>query len=70
MKEYSHEQIQFVFEQFKARTKHEIASIITEWLPQFKSKMPPIRKPWMCEDYHMGMFDALALAITHFYLSD
>ena len=68
--EYSQEQIQFVFEQFKARTKHEIAKTIVDWLPQFKTKMPPIRKPWMCEDYHMGMFDAIALAITHFYLTD
>jgi len=70
VREYSQEQIAFVFEQFKAWTKYEIAKLISEWLPQFKGKMPRIRKPWMCEDYHMGMFDAMALAITHFYLRE
>ncbi len=70
VREYSQEQIRFVFEQFKALTKREIAECITTWLPQFKDKLPKIRKPWMCEDYHMGMFDAMALAITHFYLTE
>lgn len=67
--EYSKEQIKFVFEQFNANTKHDIAKLITGWLPQFKNKLPKLRKPWMCEDYHMGMFDAIALALTHFYLT-
>ena len=70
VKTYSQEQIRFVFEQFKVYTKYEIAKRITEWLPQFKKKMPRFRKPWMCEDYHMGMFDAMALALTHFYMTD
>lgn len=70
VKEYTQEQIRFVFEQFKAHTKYQIATLIVEWLPQFRQKMPKIRKPWMCEDYHMGMFDAIALAITHFYLTE
>ena len=70
VKEYSQEQIRFVFEQFKAYTKRDIAKRITEWLPQFQKKMPKIRKPWMCEDYHMGMFDAVALGLTHYYMTD
>jgi Holliday junction resolvasome RuvABC endonuclease subunit len=70
VKEYSQEQIAFVFEQFKAYTKYQIAQRIVEWLPQFARKMPKIRKPWMCEDYHMGMFDAMALALTHYYMTE
>ncbi len=70
VQEYTREDIRLVFEQFGARTKYEIAGKITEDLERFKKKMPDLRKPWMPEDYHMGMFDALSLAITHFYLSD
>lgn len=70
VKAYSQEQIRFVFDQFKVYTKYEIAKRITEWLPQLQKKMPRFRKPWMCEDYHMGMFDAIALALTHFYITE
>jgi hypothetical protein len=66
---YSRAQIRFVFSEFKAKTKYEIARTIVKWLPQFKHQMPTFRKPWMAEDYHMGMFDALSLVVTHFYQS-
>jgi hypothetical protein len=66
---YGRDQIRFVFEQFKAVTKYEIAKTIVRWLPQFAHKLPKVRKVWMCEDYNMGTFDAMSLAITHFYLS-
>jgi hypothetical protein len=70
VKRYSREQIRFVFSEFKAKSKYEIAKKIVEWLPQFKNKMPEVRKPWMCEDYNMGVFDAMALALTHFYMNE
>lgn len=66
---YTREQVRLVFGEFKAKTKYEIARKIVEWLPQLENKMPKVRKPWMCEDYNMGVFDAAALAITHFYFS-
>lgn len=69
VKEYSREQVRFIFEQFGATTKYQIAATVVKNLPQLKGKMPPVRKPWMCEDYNMGIFDAIALAITHFYLT-
>ncbi len=67
--QYTREQVRFVFGEFGAKTKYEIAKKIVEWLPQLENKMPRVRKPWMCEDYTMGIFDAAALAITHFYFS-
>jgi len=70
VKRYSREQIRFVFSEFQAKSKYEIAKKIVEWLPQFKNKMPEVHKPWMCEDYNMGVFDAVALAITYFYLDE
>lgn len=68
VQQYTREQIRTVFEQLGAKTKYEIAEVISQELKQFKKKMPDLRKPWMPEDYHMGMFDALSLAITHFFL--
>jgi hypothetical protein len=59
-----------VFEQFGAKSKYEIANKIIAWFPQLASRAPKIRKAWMDEDYNMGIFDALALAITHKYLTE
>lgn len=67
---YSREQIRFVFAEFDAKSKYAIAQTICKWLPQFEYRMPRFRKPWMAEDYNMGMFDALSLALTHFYMTE
>lgn len=65
---YNRQQIRDVFEQFGAQNKNEIAQKIIEWFPQLTSYAPKIRKAWMDESYYMGVFDAVALAITHQYL--
>lgn len=67
---YSRQQIRDVFEQFGAKSKYEIAQKIISWFPQLASRAPKIRKAWMDEDYNMGVFDALSLAITHQYLTE
>jgi hypothetical protein len=67
---YSRQQIRDVFEQFGATSKNEIARKIINWFPQLESRTPKIRKPWMDEDYNMGLFDALSLGITHIYLNE
>jgi len=67
---YSREQIRFVFSEFNAKSKFAIARTICKWLSQFEYRMPRFRKPWMAEDYNMGMFDALSLALTHFYMTE
>jgi hypothetical protein len=68
VKKYSRKEIRYAFEQFKCETKMDIASKIVQVMPQFKDRLPKLRKPWMAEGYHMGMFDAISLAMTHFYL--
>jgi hypothetical protein len=70
VKKYSREQIRFAFAQFNAKSRYAIAKTIVKWLPQYAYRMPKFRKPWMAEDYNMGMFDALSLAITHFYIAE
>lgn len=67
---YSREQIRFVFSEFGATSKYAIAQTLCKWLPEFIHRMPQLRKPWMAEDYNMGMFDALSLALTHFYMTE
>jgi len=56
-----------VFLSFHARTKHEIAQVIAQQLPDLAPRLPRYRKPWMSEDYRMAIFDAAALALTYFY---
>jgi Holliday junction resolvasome RuvABC endonuclease subunit len=66
---YTRRQIREVFELFGANNKDEIAKQIIEWFDELAPLAPKIRKPWMDEDYHMGVFDAMSLAITHQYLT-
>lgn len=67
---YSREQVRYVFNQFQAQTKFEIAKQITEWFPELKSKTPKQRRLWENESYWQGAFDALSLAICHYYLEE
>lgn len=66
---YTREDIKNVFSQFKSNTKHEICKTIVKWYPQLKRNMPKVRKAWETESYSMSYFDAIALYITHLYLS-
>lgn len=69
VKTYSREQIRFVFEQFDANSKLEIAEKICVWMPELEKFKPVHRKTYMPEDYYQGMFDAISLASTHAYLN-
>jgi Holliday junction resolvasome RuvABC endonuclease subunit len=45
-------------------TKHALAEILAgRYRLELGPRLPPKRKPWMSEDYRMGIFDALALAL-------
>ena len=59
--------IKKVFQTFGAYTKHEIAQVVAQQLPELAARLPRYRKPWMSEDYRMAIFDAAALALTYFY---
>lgn len=67
---YTREQVKDTFELFGARNKYEISKKISEAYPQLKSKLPDKRKPWEPENYYQGIFDAMALVLTHHYLND
>jgi Holliday junction resolvasome RuvABC endonuclease subunit len=46
--------------------KQQIAATIAQQFPELASRLPQLRKPWMSEDPRMGIFDAVALALTFF----
>jgi hypothetical protein len=62
--------IRETFARVGAVTKHEIAEAIAVQIPAFGSRLPPVRKPWMSQDARQGLFDAVALAVTHYARSD
>lgn len=70
VRKYSSSQVQEVFSFAGVRTKQQIAEQICEWLPRFSSHLPPKRKIWMSEDQRMGIFDAIALILTYYYLEE
>jgi hypothetical protein len=66
---YSRANIRVVFSNFNARTKHEIAKVISDNIPIMKTKLMEERKADETDKYTAGAFDAVSLAITHFYLN-
>lgn len=55
-----------LFSQFGARSKDAIARSIVNVLPEFAQHVPPIQKIWISENYRMGIFDAVAFAMTYY----
>jgi hypothetical protein len=59
--------VQTFFAAQGAATKQEVATRITELFPELSEYLPPKRKPWMPEHPRMGMFEAVALALTYLH---
>lgn len=65
---FSKNNIREAFSAFEAHSKYEIAKVITSWLPELEKIPVYKREAWQSEPYSMTVFDAFALALTHFYL--
>ncbi len=63
----SRSMVKDAFAEFGGKTKHRIAELIAEQLPELALRLPPCRKPWMSEDYRMAIFDAVAFAKSFYY---
>ncbi len=68
IREVSPAEVKRTFAETNAATKHQISSAIAARLPALVPRLPPYRKPWMCEDYRMSIFDAASFALTFFHL--
>jgi hypothetical protein len=55
---------------FAATFKAEIAEAIVKEFPELSPRQPPKRVPWKSQDARMCIFDAAAVAITHFYAEE
>jgi Holliday junction resolvasome RuvABC endonuclease subunit len=62
---FSRKQIRQAFFADGQGTKHALAEILAKRFPdELGLRLPPKRRPWMSEDFRMGIFDAVALALT------
>lgn len=67
---FTRTKVQQAFPNAANMTKHEIAFVIVEQLPELAPQFPTRRQPWMTEDYRMTIFDAVGLALTWFHLKN
>lgn len=63
---YARLQVRETFKEAGAITRHEIAQAIASYIPAFTHRMPRVRKLWQSEDHRLALFDAAALALTHY----
>lgn len=63
---YDRDTVRRCFEHAGKRTRHGIALSIAEQIELFRHRLPRERKRWESEDARQSLFDAVALALTHF----
>jgi Holliday junction resolvasome RuvABC endonuclease subunit len=61
---FSRYDIRRVFPSTGNPTKQQIAETVAGQFTELAIYLPHKRKPWMSEDYRMGIFDAMAFALT------
>lgn len=64
--QYSRATVRATFRELGTITRYEIAQAIVSYIPAFAHRMPRIRKLWQAEDHRLALFDAAALALTHY----
>lgn len=63
---YSRAVVRTCFSSVGASTRNDIAQIVALHVHAFRRHLPPPRKAWQGEDCRQCLFDAAALAMTHF----
>jgi hypothetical protein len=54
------------FGRMGADSKDDIAAVVARLVPELAPRVPPRRRIWESEHHSMGIFEAAALALTHF----
>lgn len=67
---YARSHIRYVFSNFNAHTKYEIACVIAENVKNMGYKLMKPRELGESEKYMAGAFDAVSLGVTHFYMDN
>ena len=68
--QYTRRQIREVFANFNAFSKYQIATTIAQNIPALKNRLGNKRLIYKAENYAMGIFDSVSLAVTHYYKTD
>jgi len=63
---YSRNEMLTVFERMGAHSKDDIAAAVVKLVPELAPRLPPRRRIWESEHHSMAIFEAAALALTHF----
>ena len=50
-----------------SKNKHQIATMIADWIPELAARLPKPQKPWTGENRSMNVFDAVSFALTFFH---
>lgn len=58
-------EVREAFRLFRAKSKHEVASLVVQMFPELLWKLPPKRRIWESEHPIMAMFDAVALGFAY-----
>ena len=58
-------EVRAVFRVFRAKSRHEIATMLAQMFPELLWKLPPKRKIWESEHFRMAMFDTVALGFAY-----
>jgi hypothetical protein len=66
----SRDEVLSVFGRAGAKSKDDIAGTVAKALPELAPRLPRRRRIWESEHYSMALFDAAALALTHFARSE
>jgi Holliday junction resolvasome RuvABC endonuclease subunit len=66
IRRYTRAEIRACFEGVGASSRYEIAQAIAAAIHAFEHRLPRARKLWEPEDPRMYLFDAVALALTHY----
>lgn len=64
---YSREDIRNAFSPFGVVSRHQIASKIVEWFPEYEERLPALPKIFESLSTKIDEFDAISLAYTHYY---
>ena len=67
---YSRSEMLTVFDRMGAHSKDDIAAAVVKLVPELEPRLPPRRRIWESEHYAMAIFEAAALALTHFARSE
>ena len=54
------------FARMGAHSKDEIAGTVAKLVPELAPRLPPRRRIWESQQHSMAIFEAAALALTHF----